>query len=393
MARSLVADEHNVTMVCASFAGSTTGLTGPFRKGRREGTVDGIDVIEFDLSYSNRDGLASRVVKFVGFALRSVIIALRHDYDVVFASSTPLTVALPGIAAKALRGKPFVFEVRDLWPELPRAMGMTNPVLLGTMAMLERMSYGAADRVIGLAPGIVEGIVAKGKARQQVAMIPNGCDFDLFDPIAPRHPSELFPNAIAPHDFVAIFAGAHGKANGLDAVLDAAAVLGRRRRHDIKILLIGQGSEKVRLQQDAATRGLDNVVFVDVVPKTEAAALIKGSGVGLQVLADVPAFYDGTSPNKMFDYLSAGRAILINYPGWLAELVTSRGCGIAVPPGDADRFADALEHFADDQAARLAMEESARATGGELFDRREQAHKFKAVIKEAAGEGGARAAR
>lgn len=384
MARSLIASGHEVTMVCASFLGSTTGLASPFVGGRRQGTVDGIDVIEFDLSYANQDGLASRTLKFVRFALRSMIIALKRDYDVAFATSTPLTVVLPGLVAKLFRRKPFVFEVRDLWPELPRAMGMTNPLLLGAMAVLERSGYATADRVIGLAPGIAEGIVAKGKPREQVAMIPNGCDIELFDSATPLHAAALFPDDFAPDDFVAIFAGAHGKANGLDAIVEAAAVLRDRNRTDIKMLLLGRGSEKARLQASAARLGLENLVFKDGVPKTQAAALIRGADVGLQILADIPAFYNGTSPNKMFDYLAAGRAVLINYPGWLAELVDSRACGIAVAPGDPDKLADALERLADDRPMCAAMGEASRATAAELFDRREQARKFEAVITEAA---------
>lgn len=388
MARSLIADGHEVTMVCASFVGSTTGLDVPFVRGRRQGTVDEIDVIEFDLSYSNQDGLAARTAKFFRYALRSMIVALQEDYDLVFATSTPLTVVLPAVVGKLFRRKPFVFEVRDLWPELPRAMGMTNPILLGAMTVLERTGYAAADRVIALAPGIADGIIAKGKPREHVAMISNGCDFELFDSASPLHPATVFPHDFSPDDFVAIFAGAHGRANGLDTVVEAARVLRDRKRTDIKILLLGRGSEKARLQTQAAGLSLDNLVFKDGVAKTQAVALIRGSAVGLQILADVPAFYNGTSPNKMFDYLAAGRAILINYPGWLAELVSTRGCGIAVPPGAPDKLADALERLADDRATCAAMGEAARAAGGELFDRREQARKFSAVIADAAGQAG-----
>jgi glycosyltransferase involved in cell wall biosynthesis len=384
MARALIEAGHSVTMICASFAGSSTGLTGSFAHGHRTGTVDGIEVIEFDLSHSNKDSVAARTIKFCRFALRSLIIALRRDYDLVFASSTPLTVAIPGIAARILRRKPFVLEVRDLWPELPRAMGMKNPVLLGGMALLERVSYATADRAIGLAPGIAEGIVRTGKPREEVAMIANGCDFDLFDSVEPTHASDFLRSSVSPDDFVAIFTGAHGRANGLDAVLEAAAVLRERRRSDIKLILVGNGSEKARLQKAARDRGLYNLVFADPVPKTQAAALIKGAGAGLQVLADIPAFHNGTSPNKLFDYLAAGRPILINYPGWLAELIIERNCGLAVPPGHPTAFADALEQFAADPLMCGAMGRASRKLGKDMFDRREQAAKFREVIEDAA---------
>jgi hypothetical protein len=159
MARRLVARGHQVTMVCGSRSGGGSGLDEPFIKGVRRGSVDGIDVIEFDLPYSNADGFVTRTMTFVKFAVRSVWLALTERYDVVFATTTPLTAGIPGIFARWLRGKPFVFEVRDLWPELPRAMGVIrNPMVLGAMSALEWTSYRSAHRLVGLSPGIVEGI-------------------------------------------------------------------------------------------------------------------------------------------------------------------------------------------------------------------------------------------
>lgn len=383
MSRALIDAGHEVTMVCASFVGSTTGLTGPFVRGVRRGFVDGIEVIEFRLTYSNSDGVFARARKFLTYGLRAVLIALRRDFDVVFATSTPLTAGIPGIAAKVLRRKPFVFEVRDLWPELPKAMGMRNPLLLWLMKLLERSSYHAADRVIGLAPGIVDGIVRAGKNRRFVTLIPNGCDLHLFK-AAPRAPASLWPDRILENDFVAIFAGAHGRANGLDAILAAARQLQDRNREHIKILLIGQGSEKARLQRNAADLGLTNVIFADPAPKSEIAALLKGSHAGLQVLADIPAFYEGTSPNKFFDYLAAGLPVLINYPGWLARLVVEEQCGVAVPPGDPAAFATALEQLADDPQIRNAMGQASRRLGSRMFNRAELADEFESVLLQAA---------
>lgn len=369
MANALIKAGHDVTMVCASSDRSATGLEAPFVGGRRRGWVDGIDVIEFDLAYSNSDSMIARSLKFIRFAMRSVIVALREPCDLVFASSTPLTAGIPGICARLLRRKPFVFEVRDLWPELPRAMGMRNPILLAGMSILERASYAAADRVIGLAPGIVDGIARTGKSRDAVALIPNGCDFDLFDTAEPLVPHTMFPQDIAPTDFVAIFAGAHGRANGLDAVIAAAEVLERRGRKDIKLLLIGRGSEKLKLQKRAAELGLSNVIFADAMPKATVAGLIKGAGAGLQVLANLPAFYEGTSPNKFFDYLAAGRPVVINYPGWLARMVEKDKCGIAVPPENPEAFADALAALADNKQKIEDMGRAAAELGRRKFSR------------------------
>lgn len=367
MARHLVARGHQVTMVCGSYGGGRTGLEQPFTAGRRRGMVDGIEVIEFDLAYSNADGFVKRALTFLKFALRSVGLALTERYDLVFATTTPLTAGIPGIFARWLRGKPFVFEVRDLWPELPRAMGViTNPLVLGAMSVLEWASYRSAHNAIGLSPGIVEGIAHRGVARERIALVPNGCDLGIFAAeVQPWRPAQVKDG-----DLMAVFAGTHGMANGLDAALDAAAELKRRGRDDIKIVLIGQGKLKPALMERAAREGLDSVVFHDPVNKVRLAGLMAATDLGLQLLANVPAFYYGTSPNKFFDYIAAGLPVLNNYPGWLAEMIQQHGCGFAVPPDDARAFADALERAAADRAALVQMGARGRALAEQQFNRK-----------------------
>lgn len=366
MARRLLARGHQVTMVCGSYRGGTTGLTQPFVGGRRRGIVDGIDIIEFDLAYSNADGLLKRARTFVAFALHSVGLALSERYDLLFATTTPLTAGIPGIFARWLRGKPFVFEVRDLWPELPRAMGVIrNPLILRAMDVLEWGSYKSAHRLVGLSPGIREGIASRGIARERIAMIPNGCDLDIFAGDTPP----WRPASIRPTDLMAVFAGTHGMANGLEAVLDAAAELQRRGRDDIKLLLIGQGKLKPTLQARAQREGLTNVVFHDPVNKAKLAGLMAATDLGLQILANVPSFYYGTSPNKFFDYIAAGLPVLNNYPGWLAEQIQAHGCGFAVAPDNPAAFADALEQAAADRPALKIMGQRARALAEAEYSR------------------------
>ena len=145
-------------------------------------------------------------------------------------------------------------------------------------------------------------------------MVPNGCDMDLFS--TPK--AAWRPDGVREDQLLAIFTGTHGNANGLDSVLNAAAVLKERGRDDIRIALVGQGREKPKLIAEAEERGLDNVLFLDPVPKTKLTRLMAGADLGLQVLRNIPAFYFGTSPNKFFDYISAGLPVLNNYPGWLA---------------------------------------------------------------------------
>jgi glycosyltransferase involved in cell wall biosynthesis len=373
MARRLVERGHHVTVVCGSYRAADTGLRGPFVRRQRRGMVDGLDVVEIDLPYSNRDSHLSRSRIFIQFALRSIRIALTEDYDVVFATTTPLTASIPGILARRLLGRRFVFEVRDLWPELPRAMGaITNPILLAMMSVLERLSYRAAHRLIGLSPGIVDGIAGYGIARERITMIPNACDLDLFKIEGPG----WRPDRVSASDLMAVFAGTHGVANGLDAVLDAAEVLKRRGSKAVKIVFVGDGALKGKLMQRARDEGLDNVVFHEPVDKARLAGLLAAADVGLQVLANVPAFYYGTSPNKFFDYLAAGLPVLTNYPGWVADMVRGNEIGFAVAPDNPGNFAGALESAAGNRSELIVMGERARSLAITRFDSRKLADEF-----------------
>ncbi|AKX52901.1 glycosyltransferase family 4 protein [Thiopseudomonas alkaliphila] len=366
MAQALIKNGHQVTMVCGSFGAGQTGLAQPFIKGMRRGVVDGIDIIEFELPYSNSLSFLQRAKLFLSFAFKSIKVALTEKYDVVFATTTPLTAGIPGIAAKWLKRKPFVFEVRDLWPELPKAMGVIkNPVILSLMSALEWVSYRSADRLVGLSPGIVQGITKRGVAPEKVALIPNGCDLNIF---SGEHQAWR-PEQVVESDLMAIFTGTHGLANGLGAVIDTAIELKKRQRDDIKLVLIGDGMQKKGLQERAQKLELDNVVFHDPVNKEKLAGLMASADLGLQLLANIPAFYYGTSPNKFFDYIAAGLPVLNNYPGWLAEMIQEKQCGFAVPPESPKLFADALEQAADNRYELKNMGIRAQALARESFDR------------------------
>ncbi len=366
MAQALIRRGHAVTMVCGSYAQGATGLNSVFDKGVRRGEVNGIDVIEFDLGYGNHMGFVQRAGVFLKFAFGSVRIVLREPADVVFATTTPLTAGIPGIFARWFRRKPFVFEVRDLWPELPKAMGViTNPIVLGLMSILEWVSYHSANRLVGLSPGIVDGIASRGVDRSRIELVPNGCDLGLFSEGA----ASWRPEGVNADQLLAIFAGTHGPANGLDAVLNAAVELKKRGRDDIRIALVGDGRDKVSLQAFADDEDLDNVLFLDPIPKTELTGLMAGADMGLQILRNVPAFYYGTSPNKFFDYISAGLPVLNNYPGWLAELITKNDCGYSVEPDNAVAFADALIAAADNREALITKSKNARKLAEERFAR------------------------
>ena len=371
MARALVERGHRVTIVCGSYGGADTGLTGPVVRGARRGCVDGIEVVELRLAYSNHDGFIRRTSTFVRFAMRSAWIAITEPCDLIFATSTPLTAGIPGIVGKLIRRRRFVFEVRDLWPELPKAMGVIrNPIVLALMAALEWCCYRCSDRCVGLAPGIVDGIARRGVPRDRIALIPNVADSEVFHPR--MDPARHRRDATG---IRAAFTGTHGIANGVNAILDAAAELQGRGDTHVRIELIGDGKLKPQLRERAVREGLANLIFMDPMPKAALAAWLRELDVGLMVLANVPAFYYGTSPNKFFDYLACGLPVICNYPGWVADLITEHDCGIAVPPDDPAAFADALQALASNTNQRARMGKNS-AELAKRFDRETLASQF-----------------
>jgi len=372
MAKYLIEKGHQVTMVCGSGFMAKTGLNGELQKSIREGMVDGIKVIEINLAYSNYDSLPRRALVFLKYAFKSASIAWKEDYDILFATSTPLTAGIPGILMRLLKpSKRFVFEVRDLWPELPKAMGVVkNPFVLIGMAILEQVSYAAMHGGVALSPGIRNGMLKGLGNHKKIAMIPNGCDVEIFKPGKNTQKSDFtLLSGIPKNNLKCIFTGAHGVANGLDAVLDAAAVLKEKGRTDISLVFVGDGKLKPDLKKRALDEDLDNCAFLDPIPKVRLAELLQQVDVGLMILDNVPAFYYGTSPNKFFDYIACGLPVLNNYPGWLKEIIIQNQCGVAVPPENPEAFADALIHLADNPGERELMGNNGRKFALTEFNR------------------------
>ncbi len=367
MSQRLLAAGHHVTMICAASENAPPSFRRDERVSRFE--VDGIRVICIAEPYSNTMGFARRALAFTRFARDATrVVKSLTGVDLVFATSTPLTVAIPGVKGSRYLKVPLVFEVRDLWPELPIAMGLVrNPLMVWYMRRLERTAYFSSRRVIALAPGIRDGICRLGYPAERVAVIPNSCDLDLFTPSREPLDNSRFG---APGDFRLVFTGAHGLANGLDAVLDAVAELKRRGARGLRFVFIGSGGQRDRLMARSRSEGLDDLcVWLKAVPKEELARVLPRMDVGLMILRNVPAFYFGTSPNKFFDYISCGLPVLNNYPGWLANMIEVNRCGLAVPPDDAKAFADAVLWLRDHPEERREMGRRSRALAEREFSR------------------------
>ncbi len=384
MARYLIGRGHRVTMICG--AGDVSDMGHVAGEDVSTLDVDGITVKRLNEPYSNRMGIVARLRAFGRFARRATRVVSGLDADLVFATSTPLTVGIPGMKGARRLGVPFVFEVRDLWPDVVIALDViTNPLAIWYARRLERRIYFAARRIIALSPGMKDGIVRTGYPADRVTIVPNGCDLDLFRPsAAPLDDARFGP----PDDFRLIFTGAHGLANGLDAVLDAVAVLKRRGVDGIRFVFLGTGSQKPRLMQRSREQGLDELVsWVDPIPKLELAQVLPRMDVGMMILKNVPDFYYGTSPNKFFDYIASGLPVLNNYPGWLAGMIEEYGCGRVVPPDDAGAFADAVLWMHENRDRLAEMGRNARRLAEERFDRRRLAADFADVLEKAHAEG------
>jgi glycosyltransferase involved in cell wall biosynthesis len=377
-AAALAARGHDVMLLCGRHDGAEIGTDAVFRRGVRRAEIAGYRVIQRDIPYANAMDARARGRAFLRYAAWATRRALFGRWDLVIASSTPLTVALPMIAAKRLRGLRTLFEVRDRWPELPAAMGLLTRRTEAAMARLERAALAAADAVVALAPGTAEALGATCGDPGRVAFIPNGCDRTLFaDAVAER------PVAAPEGGILAVYAGAHGPANGLAQLLDVAWVLKGWDEARVRLVLIGTGAEKPALVARAHAEGLDNVTFLDPMPRARLAGVLKGAHVALHCLAPVPAFAEGTSPNKVFEALAAGLPVLTNCPGWLSRELTRARAGMVFPPGHPAPFAEALSVLAAAPQRRAAMAEAA-ARLALRFDRALLAARFCAVAEAAA---------
>jgi len=197
-------------------------------------------------------------------------------------------------------------------------------------------------------------------------MIPNASDMDLFYPEVVE--KSIIPGCLS-DDFIAIFTGSHGIANGLESVVEAAKEVQDLNRYNIKFVFIGDGMKKGSLIESAENKNLKNCIFLSPVSKQKLNHYLNASDIGLMILANIPAFYYGTSPNKFFDYLAVGLPILVNYPGWMSDLVKKNNCGITVEPSDPRDFAEKLIRLSEDKRLLAEMRSNSRILAEKEFNR------------------------
>lgn len=377
--KRLVQDGHDVQVV-------TTGQT-PGNETKRWSTDmdEGIAVHRVRVPYANEMGYARRIVAFLQFSVLASVRAARLRPDLVFATSTPLTAAIPGVLAARLHRVPFVFEVRDLWPELPIELGaLRNPVLRWAAFKLARTAYRNASEVVALSPGMADGVVRHGYPREHVTLIPNGSDIELFgsQDLAARE----FRSA---HQWLGerplvVYAGTVSTANGVDYLVRLAAVV-RRRTPDVRFLVVGHGRDVAAVTEQARLAGVldESFFFMDRVPKDRMPAVLGAATVATSLFLPLPGLRDN-SPNKVFDAFAAGRPVVINHDGWQADLLRSSGAGLVLPYDDIEAAADLLLALLADHAALDSAGAAARALAEQRFSREKQYQQLLGVLQAAA---------
>ncbi|EYF03873.1 glycosyltransferase family 4 protein [Chondromyces apiculatus] len=353
---------HQVTVVAGTL-NYTTGETPPEYRGRWIlETHDGpVRVLRCHVPSTYRDSYAGRMWAFFGFTAAACTAVLRvPSADVVIGTSPPLTIAIPAYLLSRLKAAPFVFEIRDLWPESAITTGVLREgsALSRLLYGLERWGCRVADKVNVLTPAFRESLLRRGLATDgKIVFVPNGADAEQFTP--GLRDNDVRRRLGWGDRFVVMYAGAHGRANAVGQLLDAAALL--RDRPDILLVTVGDGAERARLDALARSRGLDNVMFCGPQPKEDMPAFVRACDVGAAVLQNNPTFRT-VYPNKVFDYMACERPTLLAIDGVARTLVCDDArAGVFATPEDPEALAAAIRQMADDPAGAAEMGRNGRA--------------------------------
>jgi glycosyltransferase involved in cell wall biosynthesis len=364
MARRMVSAGHDVHMI-TSYREDSTAKENWFTTNEA-----GINVHWYPVLYSNHMSNVERIKAFFLFAKAAKNKAISLGGDVVFATSTPLTIALPAIPAAKKNKIPMVFEVRDLWPEMPIAMGvLNNPILRYLARKLEVWAYKHSSSIVALSPGMKEGIVKTGYPSSNVAVIPNSSDISEF-----KHDSQAALVSRSSRSWLGdkpllVYTGTFGRVNGVDYFVDLASEL-KKIDSDIKILLVGDGQEREAVIQKAKQLSVfnHNLFFETKIPKNKIPGLLSAANLASALFIDLPEMRPN-SANKFFDALASGTPILLNYGGWMHNLVKENSCGLAMWQKPLDQVASELESCMHDEKWLLESGEAARRLAESSFDR------------------------
>jgi glycosyltransferase involved in cell wall biosynthesis len=353
MAKFLRSHGHELVIVASDMNYQTGQRTVNTRGLYVEQDIDGIRVLRAYSYPSLHVSFFWRVISFISFMLSSVWTALQvKDADLIMGTTPPIFQAVSAWIVAWIRRKPFLLEVRDLWPEFGVSMGvLKNPIVIGLARWLENFLYARATHILVNSPAYKAYMLEKGIAEKKVTFIPYGTDIDMFHPGVD---GSSIRNGLGLADkFVVLYAGAMGPANDIYTILRAADRV--RDESKIRFVFFGAGKDLERIQQYAREKHLDNVIFAGVAPKKQMPEVVASADVCLAILQNIPMFRT-TYPNKVFDYMAAGRATVLVIDGVIREVIEASNGGVFVSPGDDALLAKAILELSRDpqRVERLA---------------------------------------
>lgn len=380
--REWVASGHDVAVVTA-FAHHPTGIKAPEDRRvltRRE-NVDGIEVIRTYVRAAPNKGTVKRMISYASFMASAATIGRMRlpRPDIVVGTSPQLLAGVAGYAIARTMRVPFVFEVRDLWPESLLAVGAAQRenVLVGGLRRVADHLYRHSEGLVTVGEGYrrkIHELYAVPVERMRI--IHNGIDTTLFQP-GPRD-NDVRREYGWGDKFVVMYLGTHGMAHALHKVLEVA---GRMRGEDILFAFVGEGAEKEKLVAQADSMRLDNVQFIGAQPKARVPQFYAACDLGLVTLRDTPLFQE-VLPSKIFEYLGMARPILISVAGEAQRLVEAANGGMFVPPEDVEAMVQAIRKMRASPERRKRMGEQGRSYVVENFDRRVLARRYLTLLED-----------
>ena len=345
--------------------------------------VEGVPTVRTWVWAAQNVGVLRRVANQGSFALSSLSgVPAAGPCDVMIVESPPLLLAAAGYTISRLKGTPFVFSVADLWPASAVDLGvLTNPVVVRAAEWLESFAYRKAARIVAVTEGIRNSLITGGQPAAKLRLIPNGADTDRFR----AGPSDegLAKRLGVQGGYVVLHAGTLGLAHGLGAALDAASLL--RQERDVRFVLIGEGSDKRRLQEIAQRRRLTNVSFLPSQPRDEMTVIWNLADIALATLRE-GALFEGTLPAKMFEAMACERPVILAARGEAKGIMERARAGIVVDPGDGAGLAEAVLKLKADPERARELGRNGRAYVQQNHNRTELARRWEALLAEVAEE-------
>ena len=331
--------------------------------------IDGIKVIYVKNAYNNYMSPLRKIYSFVNFLNKAIDAGCKqNDIDLVFATSTPLTVGYVALRLKSKKGFPYVFEVRDLWPEFPIQIGaIKNALAIKILRWLEHRIYKKSEHVIALSPGMQDGIINAGIPKERTSMIPNMSKPDIFYPHEPN--MEVVKRFdLDLNKFNVIHFGSMGKANGLEYIIEAANILHKKGDSSVNFVFMGDGATQPKIKRLAEEYGLNNVAFLGNHPLAVVSEVVNCCDLSITTFLPLPILKTN-SPNKLFDSLSAGKPIAVNSAGWTKDLVEKENCGFYVDADKPEDLAEKLLEIKDNKDLLERWGKNSRHLSLEVFDK------------------------